>query len=159
MRKPILAVMSAVLVSAGAFALADGHADDKQRAAAVKARTSQMHLYSFNLATLGAMAKAEIPYDAEAATAAADNLAALASMNQRGYWLPGTDNASMEGTRALPAIWAEGSDVGAKAGAFVAVVTAMKAAAGTDLSALQTAMGPLVDSCGACHKSFRAPKN
>jgi cytochrome c556 len=159
MRTPILVALSAVLVSAGALAFADGHADDKQRAAAVKARTSQMHLYSFNLATLGAMAKAEVPYDAEAASVAADNLAILASLSQRGYWLPGTDNVSMEGTRALPAIWAEGSDVGAKAGAFVEAVAAMKSAAGVDLGSLQAAMGPLGGSCGACHKTFRAPKN
>lgn len=159
MRKSLILALSATLASAGVLAFADGHANDKQLAAAVKARNAQMQLYSFNLATLGAMAKAETPYDVEAASAAADNLAALASLNQRGYWLPGTDSESIEGSRALPAIWAEGSDVATKGGDFVAAVEAMQAAAGTDLAALQAAMGSLGGSCSACHKAFRAPRN
>lgn len=160
MRKSLLAAFSVAFVSVGVLAVADGHAEKQQLEAAVKARKAQMQLYSFNLGTLGAMAKTEIAYDADVAAAAAGNLAALATINQSGYWLPGTDNVSMSGaTRALPAIWAEGSTIGAKAGAFAAAVTAMDAAAGKDLASLQAAMGALGGACGDCHKAYRGPKN
>ncbi len=155
MRKTIIVALAAGIVSLGALAGADGHISDKQLEAAVKARQAQMQLYSFNLATLGGMAKDEIAYDASMAQSAADNLAALVSVSQAGYWLPGSDNESIENTRALPAIWAEGSDVGAKGQAFVDAVSAMQAAAATDIDALKAAMGPLGGACGACHKSYR----
>lgn len=159
MRMRHLVVLSAIIASVGALAVAESHISDKQRATAVKARQSHMQLYSFNLATLGAMAKDEAPYDADAATDAANNLAALALFSQAGYWLPGTDNASMEDTRALPAIWAAESEVGAKAGAFVEAAVAMQTAAGTNLDALKAAMGPLGSGCGDCHELYRAPNN
>ena len=40
-----------------------------------------MQLYAFNISHLGAMAKGEVDYDAAAASAAANNLAALAALN------------------------------------------------------------------------------
>ncbi len=158
MRTSSILSLSAALVCAGVLAFADGHAN-KQLESAVKARNAQMQLYAFNLGTLGAMAKAEKPYDAESASAAAANLLALASMSQQGFWLPGSDNQSIESSRALPAIWAEGSDVGEKAGAFVEAAKALDAVAGTDLASLQGAMGAVGASCGSCHKAYRAPKN
>jgi cytochrome c556 len=55
-------------------------------------------------------------------------------------------------------MWADGSDVGAKAKAMSDAATAMQAAAGTGLEPLKAAMGPLGASCGDCHKSFRVPQ-
>lgn len=158
MRKSTLAIMSAVVGSVAVLASAEGHISDKQIAAGVKARQSQMQLYAFNLGLLGAMAKQETPYDAAAASDAAKNLAALASLSQTGYWLPGSDSDSVEGTRALPAIWASDSKVGEKGKDLMDAVFAMQSAAGKDLGALQTAMGPVGKSCGACHESYRKPK-
>ena len=123
---------------------------------AVKARKAHMDLYAFNLGTLGAMAKGSVDFDAAAAQAAADNLVALTSVNQMAYWLPGTSNADMEGTRALPAIWAEGSDVGDKAKALVDAAMAMQAGAGS-LDGVRGAMGAVGGACGGCHKAYRAP--
>jgi cytochrome c556 len=158
MGKSTLAIMSAVFGSIAVLASADGHISDKQIAAAIKARQSQMQLHAFNLGLLGAMAKQETPYDAAAASGAADNLAALASLSQAGYWLPGSDSDSVEGTRALPAIWASDSKIGEKGKDFVDAALAMQSAAGTDLGALQAAMGPVGKSCGGCHESYRKPK-
>lgn len=159
MGKSTLAIMSAVVGSIAVLASADGHISDKQIAAAIKARQSQMQLHAFNFGLLGAMAKQETPYDAAAASGAADNLAALASMlSQSGYWLPGSDSDSVEGTRALPAIWASDSKIGEKGKDFVDAALAMQSAAGTDLGALQTAMGAVGKSCGGCHESYRKPK-
>lgn len=123
-------------------------------AAAAKARQAQMQLQAFNLGILGAMAKGATPFDAGAAQAAADNLVALSSMNQMSYWLRGSSNADMEGTKALPAIWAEGSDVGAKAKGLADAALAMQAAAGS-LEGIQGAIGAVGGACGACHKAYR----
>ena len=79
--------------------------------------------------------------------------------NQMAMWPGGSDNANDPNTRALPAIWENFPDVGAKAGALVEAATAMEAAAGEGLDALRGAMGPLGGACAACHESYRAPAN
>lgn len=159
MRMKKLLCLTAMIVSVSGLAVADGHNDEKQLMAAAKARQAQMQLYNFNVATLGAMAKGDVEYNADVASAAANNLAALASLDQSNYWLPGSDNASIEGTRALPAIWESGSDIGDKGAAFGAAVMAMKDAAGTGLDGMRGAMGPLGGACAACHKEYRARAN
>ncbi|UWQ16096.1 cytochrome c (plasmid) [Aliiroseovarius sp. M344] len=154
----MMAGLAVGALSVATLAFADGH-NEKQLASAAKARQAHMQLYAFHLGTLGAMAKEEAPYDAEAAQTAADGLVAIAGLPQGGYWLPGSDNESIEKTRALPAIWADGSEVGTKGKEFYEAVLAMQSAAGTDLDALKAAMGPLGESCGACHKDYRQSDN
>lgn len=146
------ATAAAILVSGAAFA--ESHVDPAI-AGAIKARQSQMTLYAFNLGVLGGMAQDKIPYDAGAASAAAANLVALLSLDQSRYWPEGSDNASVDGTRALPAIWQDEAGVGEKAGALKEAVAAMDAAAGMDLDSLKAAMGPLGGACGGCHKAYR----
>ena len=124
---------------------------------AVKARQAQMQLYAFNLGALGAMAKGEAEYNAEAAQGAADNLVKLSSLAAAPMWAPGTDDMSIEGTRALATMWDNFPDVMTKATALADAASAMADAAGTDLASLQAAMGPLGGACGACHKAYRAP--
>ncbi|NCO88026.1 MAG: cytochrome c [Rhodobacterales bacterium] len=124
-------------------------------AAAVKARQSHMQLYAFNLGLLGGMAQGNIAYDSAAASAAAANLAALSALDQSRYWPMGSAAGEVEGSRALAAIWAEGSDAAAKGQALNAAAVAMAAVAGTDLASLQGAMGALGGACGACHQSYR----
>lgn len=152
--KAALAIATAATLTVGAPALAQDAAS-----AAVKARQSHMQLYAYNLGILGGMAKGAVEYDADAAQTAADNLATLATMNTYSYWLPGTAAGEIDGSKALAAIWEEGSDIGAKAGALGEAALAMKAAAGTDLAALQGAIGPLGASCGGCHKAYRQSDN
>ena len=123
---------------------------------AVKARQSIMTLYANNLGQLGAMAKGDVEYNAEAASAAATNLVLLTQMDQSTLWPQGTDNASTDGTRALPAMWENFPDVMAKGQAMSDAALAMQAAAGTDLDSLRGAMGALGGACGGCHKAYRA---
>ena len=126
---------------------------------AVKARVAIMQLYANNLGQLGAMAKGQVEYDADAAMKAAGNLALLVQLDQSTLWPEGTDNFAMDGTRALPDIWQNFPDVMAKGAALGEAVTAMQGAAGTDLASLQAAMGGLGGACSACHKAYRAPEN
>ncbi len=124
--------------------------------AAVQARQSQMFLFQFNLMTLGGMAQGNVPYDAAAATAAANNLVALSSIDQSSYWLPGTAMGEVEGTHAKPELFQNIEDVAAKVGALNDAAAAMATAAGADLASLQGAMQALGGACGACHQAYRA---
>ena len=128
---------------------------------AIKARQSHMRLNGHNLGILGAMAKGNVDYDADAASAAAAaaNLAALSRMSHNGYWPAGSDSDAMDNTRALPALWGNFPDVMTKVGALAEAAGAMESAAGNGLEALQAAMGPVGGACGACHKAYRKPRS
>lgn len=160
MKRNILALSAVLTISVCATSLmSDGHAD-KAVMAAVKARQSQMNLYAFNLGLLGGMAKGEVEYDAEAAAAAAGNLAALAKLDQSRLWPAGSDTATLgvDVTASLPAIWEAGSTVGEKSMAFTTAALAMEEAAGGGLDSLRGAMGALGKSCGGCHQPYRQKK-
>ncbi|WP_343115599.1 cytochrome c [Ostreiculturibacter nitratireducens] len=152
MKKAVVAATAAVLAFTGVAAAQDAG----PHAQAIKARQGLMNFYAMNLGPLGAMAKGEMEYDAAAAQVAADNIAGVANLNLGMVWPQGSDNENAQGTRALPAIWADGSDIGAKASDLKAAAEAMQAAAGTDLASLQAAMQGLGAACGACHKAYRA---
>lgn len=146
----VIAPLSVGIVSAAS------HAPDYS--AAITARQSQMRLFAFNLGTLGAMAQEKMPYDAEVAASAAANLATLTGLDTSAMWPAGSDTDNSENTRALPAIWQNFPDVGAKLQTLSGAAQAMAGAAGTDLASLQAAMGPLGAACGGCHKTYRAPE-
>ena len=149
------------LVLAGALSsttLADGH-ENKAAKAAVKARQATMDLYVFNLGILGAMAKGAVDYDADAAKAAAGNLAVLSSMNQMAIWPPGSDTDTLgDVTRALPAIWAADSRAFEAGMALATSAAALSNVAGDGLDALRGGIGAVGKSCGGCHDTYRQPK-
>lgn len=156
MKKTCTFVLSAAIAVTAGVAFAGGHGGNP----AVKARQAHMQLYSFNLGILGAMAKGEVDYDADVAQGAADNLAALSTLNQARYWAPGTDNEALgEETRALPAIWQEGSTAGQIGGQLAEAAASLAAVAGDGQEALGPALGPVGQACGACHEDYRAEAN
>jgi len=124
----------------------------------VNARKAYMGLLAYNIGVLGGMAQGRMDYDAAAASTAASNIHALSMVDTSRMWADGTDNQSMEGTRALPAIWENAADFDARIAAMASGAEAMVAAAGTDLASLQGAIGGLGGACGACHQSFRQPE-
>lgn len=150
-RLTIAAVLTAM--TAGSMALAqEGGPYDMP----ITARQGMMAYMAMNVGVLGGMAQGKTPYDATAAKVAADNIAAAAHLDMSMLWPKGSDNDANMETKALPAIWAEGSTVGEKMQALKDASTAMQTAAGTDLAALQEAMKGLGGACAACHKEFRA---
>ena len=143
---------TSLLIFSGSLAIAGGHGGNP----AVKARKAHMQLYAHNLGILGGMAKGEVEYDAGAATAAANNLAALAAFDQRSYWAPGTSTAELgEETRALPAIWEEGSKAAEIGGQLAEAAAALAAVAGDGQAAIGPALGGVGQSCGGCHKAYQ----
>ena len=143
---------TSLVIFSGSLAIAGGHGGNP----AVKARKAHMQLYAHNLGILGGMAKGEVEYDAGAATAAANNLAALAAFDQRSYWAPGTSTAELgEETRALPAIWEEGSKAAEIGGQLAEAAAALAAVAGDGQAAIGPALGGVGQSCGGCHKAYQ----
>lgn len=126
---------------------------------AVTARKAHMQLNQHNLGIVFAMVRGNADYNAEAATTAANNLAALATINQMSYWPAGTDNESIPDTRALPALWNDFPGVMAQAQSLSAAIGTLQAEAGNGLEALQAAAGPVGQACGGCHEKYRQPNN
>ena len=150
-------VLSAAVAAIASLAFAGGHGGNP----AVKARQAHMQLNQHNIAILFGMVKGDIDYDADAASAAANNLAILSSsISQRSYWAPGTSNAELgDETRALPAIWESGSTAREIAGQLADGAAKLAAVAGEGKDALGPALGPVGGACNACHKANRKPFN
>lgn len=123
--------------------------------AAITARKAQMSAFGQNLGVLATMAQGRAPYDAAAAQAAADTMFTLTRADLGALFPEGSAQGEAANTRALPAIWANGGDFLARYAALQAGAEAMQAAAGTDLAALQGALGGLAGSCQACHSQYR----
>jgi cytochrome c556 len=103
-------------------------------------------------ATIGGnMAQGATPFDAAAAKAAMEKIAANAAE------IPADFPAGSEGGDALPAIWANYADFEAKAAALKTAADAAAAAADQGLEAFGPAFGAVGQACGACHQSYRKP--
>ncbi|KPQ06394.1 MAG: Cytochrome c556 [Rhodobacteraceae bacterium HLUCCA12] len=144
------------LVLAAGLALPHAALADEAAEAAIGARKAQFQLFAFNLGVLGRMAQGRMPYDAEAAQTAADHLYHLTRQFNPALWPEGSDNASMEDTDALPVIWDDLEEFAGRYEDLQAQAETMQEAAGTDLAALQGAIGGLGGACSACHDDFRA---
>lgn len=136
------------------------HAKDGPYDAAIKARQAMFQLYSFNSGILSDMAKEKIPYDADIATEAANNLNAAANLGQSQFWPAGSDEEADGNitTRAKLDIWETYPAITEKANALSEAVAALVPVAGNGLDELQGAMGDVGASCKGCHDDFRAKK-
>lgn len=153
---PISRTLSALTLSAIVAAPLGAIAQDRMMQNAIAARQGIFQNYQLMLATLGGMARGNVEYNAETAQAAADNLVALTQLDGQFSWPAGSDSGSVEGTRALPAIWENFDDVIAKAMALNAAAVSLAEVAGTGQEALGPAIGGVGAACTACHDSYRA---
>ena len=154
--KLILSLALSAIVVTATSVVAGGHGGNP----AVTARKSHMQLYQHNLTILGNMARGNTEYDAAAAQAAANNMVALTTLSQAGYWIPGTSNAELgDETRLLPAVFEAGSNAGAIGGELAAASAALAAVASDGLEAIGPALGPVGGACTACHRAYRASNN
>jgi cytochrome c556 len=124
-----------------------------------KARDGQMWIMALNLGILGDMAQGKAEYDAGKAQMAADTLVAVSRIDQSPLWPEGSDNMSVDYTRALPAIWDNRADFDADWQKFGEASLAMQAAAGQGVEAIGGAMQGMGGACKACHDDYRAPKD
>jgi len=126
---------------------------------AVNARQGYMKMNAFNMGILAGMAKGEAPYDAAMAGVAAKNLQLASMMKNKAMWPPGTSNDNQQlKTDALPAIWAEGSEIGAKAKAFGEAATELAAVVDQGVEQMKPKFAALGKACKGCHEDYRAKK-
>lgn len=127
--------------------------------AAINGRQSLMGIYNFNAGILFGMAQGKSEYNAEAASAAASNLAAASKLNQMSMWPQGSDNAAMsDKTRAKPELWSTFPAVLENAKQLTESADALALVAGDGLDALKGAIGGVGAACTACHKAYRGPE-
>ncbi len=151
--------LTRVLVVAAAATVGLGVAlADQPFSSELGARQGQFKLMAFNIGPLVGMAQGNIEYDAATAQLAADNIVALAALHQSRLWPEGSDNDSIDNTRALPSIWENTEDFSAKFDDLGNAARAMQEAAGTDLNALRAQLRTLGGACSACHESYRQPE-
>ncbi|SFD98067.1 c-type cytochrome [Roseivivax sediminis] len=122
----------------------------------LKGRQGMFQILAINLGIIGDMAKGETEYDAEQAQMAADNLVAITSINPLPLFPEGSDNEALDGTRALPAIWENVDDLGAKWADLGEAAAGMQEVAGNGREALGPALGPVGNACKNCHDEYRA---
>ena len=143
---------TAALLAILPFAALSDAAED-----AVQARQGYFKLLGANMGALQAMAQGEAEYDEEAAVGYAQNLVTLSQYNVAPLFLEGTSTADRDDTRALPSIWDNMDDVGAKFAALgEAVAGAPEAVRGGAAN-----IGPVLQqagaACRACHDDYRQP--
>jgi len=151
MKKQVFALATAAALMATTAVAQDFSAN-------LKARQGQFRIIALNVGILGGMAQGKIAYQAEAAQRAADTLVAVSHIDPGPLWPEGSDNMSIDGTRAMPSIWDENADFLAKWGAFGDAAAGMQQVAATGQEALGPAMGKLGGACKACHDNHRAPE-
>ena len=156
MFRPLAAIGLALTLAVTAQPVLAGEFDKQ-----VKARKALMQVYAFNIGILGAMAKGQMPYDADIASAAAGNLLAAVSMKNPTMWPEGSSAADpgLDGkTRAKPEIWTDYPKVAEKSKALVTAATKMADEANNGLDAIKANIGAVGKGCKGCHKPFRVPK-
>lgn len=123
---------------------------------AVLGRQGIMEVQSYEAGPLFSMAKGDIPYDAAAATAHAEALAALTAYDFTRLFLAGTSNTDMSGkTWALPAIWEKPDEFHTAFENLHAVATKLAEEAGNGKEAMTVVVVELGKACGNCHETFR----
>jgi cytochrome c556 len=119
---------------------------------AIKYRKSAMVIESTHLGRLFAMANGKAPFDAKVAAENAQILADVSKWQFTGF-VEGSDKGD---TKAKPEIWTEMAKFQDAARKNQEDVVKLNAAAKVgNLEALKTAVGPVGQSCKACHDIYR----
>ena len=155
MKKILLSMLAVGMLGSTVTASFAAEATDKT----VKQRRAYYQVVLSSAGPLFGMLKGKVPYDAAKAQTFANNLKLVSQMKNGHLWPKGSDNANpkLKGqTRALPAIWAAGSDVGAKGKAWREAIAKLASVAGNGKDAMSAQMKLVGATCSACHKAYRA---
>ncbi|MCY4150012.1 MAG: cytochrome c [Gammaproteobacteria bacterium] len=148
----LLPVMAMVIVSG-----TTAHAERDPVKKAIEARQAVMVLRSWYAGPLFGMAKGDIEYDADWASALANSLKAELDTTDRGMWPEESDyEAYPDFSRTLPEWWLDADGAEEEEEAYANAVAQIAESAGDGLNALRSAVGGLGKSCKGCHDSFRA---
>jgi cytochrome c556 len=126
------------------------HAQFAKNEDAIKYRQSAMFIQGQHMARLGAMASGRVPYDAAAAAANAEVVAEMSKLPWAGFV------AGAEGGKAKPEVWKEQDKFKELSDRLMAATDKLTVAAKAgNLDALKAAVGPVGDTCKACHDNYR----
>jgi cytochrome c556 len=129
---------------------------DSPEAQAYIYRSSLMEVIAHEMATVNGMARGDIPANEEQFKKASSVLGLL-STNVADAFM---QQATVPGSRALPEIWQNWNDFAMKAQTFAdAAATVDMAAQSGGIEAAKGAVQQLAQSCGGCHRTYRAPED
>lgn len=141
--------------------LLSGHALAFETDDLVEARQGLMNLYAINMNLLGEMIRGNIRYDQKKAQYLADNLYALARMNNSALWKSGTSMADqgMKGkTWAKPELWQNRDDVSYLSSQLTATLEVLSKNAGWSVDALEENIVDVNAACKECHRYYLEKK-
>ena len=128
--------------------------NEKQAATAITFRKSLLQLVSSNMGPLGAMAKGNIPMDADVIARNASRIEFLSDMVHE-YFALDTSNFSIE-TDAKDGIWKNYDDFTSKANDLVRTAGELQELVVNDQqSEFRKGIGEVGASCKACHDEYR----
>lgn len=125
----------------------------------IKARQSAYTFMGWNMSRIRAQViDNEVDFNADQVRAAANAIAATANSGMSAMYSPeSVTGTGWKPTRLKPEFFDELDRVGEIAGNFIREANALAAAAETgDQAAIATQFRATADSCGACHRPFRA---
>lgn len=126
---------------------------DTPQGNAYEYRDGLMHVLSYKLGPLGAMARGEMPVDENEFVQYANDLATASGWVVEGFMPEG----AVPQSRALPAIWQNWDDFMDKAQALQDAANAVAEAANSGgFEAAQPMVQSIGMSCGGCHRTYRA---
>jgi cytochrome c556 len=141
---------SALLVGA-ATAQADEKADPKKDA--IKYRQAAMTLIGANFKPMGAMAKGDVPFNAQEFARRSRDVAAISAIDILAGFPQDTDG---DGSKAKPEIWMKWDDFKQKMGDMErAAAKLAEAAKGGDAAAIKKQFGETGKTCKACHDDYK----
>ncbi|MFN3501600.1 MAG: c-type cytochrome [Allorhizobium sp.] len=118
-------------------------------------RQEEMKKVGGAMGALGAIAKGEKPYDAEAVTAALTTLAEVGKTFPDHF--PAGSETGMD-SEAAPAIWQNMDDFKAKSAKLASAAEAQLATLPADQAGVAAAMQAVGATCGDCHQTYRLKK-
>jgi cytochrome c556 len=127
---------------------------EKGAAGLVKERMDLMETQKDAMKVIGAMAKGEAPFDSAKAGAAATEIKSTAA-EIVDLFPEGTVGPPSE---AKPEIWTQWDKFTADAEALETAATALETALADESPEWKAKFKGVIDSCKACHKTFRAEK-
>ena len=143
-------VLAGVLLSS-----ANLYADERTQAL-IDTRQGLLKVMGFYIGPMVAMARQQMPYDADMVKANATKMAELAAMIPDVFRVD-TSASDIE-TEALDKIWSDMDDFNAKAAALAEKASALAASTAEGQSAFGSAFGATGGACKACHDNYRIQK-
>jgi cytochrome c556 len=149
--KTLLKILICLFIVAGT--LGGAYAQFNKPENAIKYRQAVMFLIAQHFGRMVPVIKGQKPYDREEVLRNAALVETLSKLPWEAFMVPGTD----KGTGLKSVAFRKQAEFNAAAQTMEAEVTQLvKASHSGDLNAIKAQFGKVGQTCGACHKKFRA---